>query len=101
MGGIFLRAAARLPIRTFSSGATNSMRGASFLAGIGTAGMSIVKNSGRRNIIVVDVSISLRGDICYLLKVFSDWWDNYGRWRCELTFLSVTGWGSVLHYTAW
>ncbi|THU96615.1 Hydantoinase/oxoprolinase [Dendrothele bispora CBS 962.96] len=27
-------AAARLPIRTFSSGATNSMRGASFLAGI-------------------------------------------------------------------
>ncbi|KAG7087259.1 hypothetical protein E1B28_013239 [Marasmius oreades] len=27
--------AARLPIRTFSSGATNSMRGASFLAGVG------------------------------------------------------------------
>ncbi|KAF8815022.1 hypothetical protein BYT27DRAFT_7201118 [Phlegmacium glaucopus] len=26
--------AARLPIRTFSSGATNSMRGASYLAGI-------------------------------------------------------------------
>ncbi|KAK7058791.1 hypothetical protein VNI00_001415 [Paramarasmius palmivorus] len=32
--------AARLPIRTFSSGATNSMRGASFLAGVGLHGGS-------------------------------------------------------------
>ncbi|KAF8519819.1 hypothetical protein JB92DRAFT_3112076 [Gautieria morchelliformis] len=48
-------AAARLPIRTFSSGATNSMRGASFLAGVGVTDTSMVKNSGGSNIIVVDV----------------------------------------------
>ena len=59
----FFRAAIRLPIRTFSSGATNSMRGASFLAGVGMTGTSIVKNSGGRNIIVVDVSNILRGRV--------------------------------------
>ncbi|KAJ6612262.1 hydantoinase/oxoprolinase [Mycena sp. CBHHK59/15] len=43
--------AARLPIRTFSSGATNSMRGASFLAGI-----DLKKNEGAgKSMIVVDV----------------------------------------------
>ena len=35
-------AAARLPIRTFCSGATNSMRGASYLAGIGEGGKSTI-----------------------------------------------------------
>ncbi|KAJ7678546.1 DUF917-domain-containing protein [Mycena rosella] len=44
--------AARLPIRTFSSGATNSMRGASFLAGI-----DLKKNleGTAKSMIVVDV----------------------------------------------
>ncbi|KAJ7671643.1 hydantoinase/oxoprolinase [Mycena polygramma] len=43
--------AARLPIRTFSSGATNSMRGASFLAGI-----DLQKKEGTsKSMIVVDV----------------------------------------------
>lgn len=44
-------AAARLPIKTFSSGATNSMRGASYLAGI-----DLVKqeNSGN-SVVVVDI----------------------------------------------
>lgn len=34
--------AARIPIRTFSSGATNSMRGAAYLAGLGAGGRSSV-----------------------------------------------------------
>ncbi|KAF8207207.1 Hydantoinase/oxoprolinase-domain-containing protein [Mycena galopus ATCC 62051] len=43
--------AARLPVRTFSSGATNSMRGASFLAGI-----DLKKTAGTgKSMIVVDV----------------------------------------------
>ncbi|KAJ7116355.1 hydantoinase/oxoprolinase [Mycena epipterygia] len=42
--------AARLPIRTFSSGATNSMRGASFLAGIDLK----TKEEAAKNVIVVD-----------------------------------------------
>jgi N-methylhydantoinase A/oxoprolinase/acetone carboxylase beta subunit len=49
------RAASRLPIRTFSSGATNSMRGASFLAGVGATDTGFVRNSSG-GIIVVDVS---------------------------------------------
>jgi hypothetical protein len=49
------RAAARLPIRTFSSGATNSMRGAAYLAGLGAKDSSIVSNTAG-SIIVVDVS---------------------------------------------
>lgn len=61
--GFPFRAAIRLPIRTFSSGATNSMRGASYLAGVGLTDTSIVRNSRERNIIVVDVSNnSLRGE---------------------------------------
>ncbi|KAF9256832.1 Hydantoinase/oxoprolinase [Marasmius fiardii PR-910] len=43
-------AAAKLPIRTFSSGATNSMRGASFLAGIGKN-----KDQQNKSILVADV----------------------------------------------
>ena len=40
-----------MPIKTFSSGATNSMRGASYLAGI-----DLVKQEGSGNsVIVVDV----------------------------------------------
>jgi N-methylhydantoinase A/oxoprolinase/acetone carboxylase beta subunit len=50
----FARAAARLPIRTFSSGATNSMRGAAYLAGLNVKGSSIVSDTGG-NIIVADV----------------------------------------------
>ncbi|KAJ7650661.1 hydantoinase/oxoprolinase [Roridomyces roridus] len=43
--------AARLPVRTFSSGATNSMRGASFLAGI-----NLRKAEGQQqSLVVVDV----------------------------------------------
>ena len=43
--------AARLPIKTFSSGATNSMRGASYLAGI-----DLVKQErSGKSVIVVDV----------------------------------------------
>ncbi|KAL0061493.1 hypothetical protein AAF712_011716 [Marasmius tenuissimus] len=44
-------AAAKLPIRTFSSGATNSMRGASFLAGIG----STSKDKQNQSILVADI----------------------------------------------
>ncbi|KZT25156.1 Hydantoinase/oxoprolinase [Neolentinus lepideus HHB14362 ss-1] len=47
------REAARLPIRTFASGQTNSMRGASYLAGLGSSASEISKKSG--SIIVVDV----------------------------------------------
>ena len=43
-------AAARLPIKTFSSGATNSMRGASYLAGI-----DLVKQENSGNSVVVDI----------------------------------------------
>ncbi|KAJ7746610.1 hydantoinase/oxoprolinase [Mycena metata] len=43
--------AARLPIRTFSSGATNSMRGASFLAGIDLKN----KEETPKSMIVIDV----------------------------------------------
>ncbi|KAF8806685.1 putative hydantoinase/oxoprolinase [Phlegmacium glaucopus] len=43
--------AARLPIRTFSSGATNSMRGASYLAGIDLK----KQESSGKSIIVVDI----------------------------------------------
>ncbi|KAJ7039546.1 hydantoinase/oxoprolinase [Mycena alexandri] len=43
--------AARLPIRTFSSGATNSMRGASFLAGIDLKN----KEEMPKSMIVIDV----------------------------------------------
>lgn len=43
--------ATRLPIKTFSSGATNSMRGASYLAGIDLA----KQESSGKSIIVVDV----------------------------------------------
>lgn len=41
--------AAKIPIRTFSSGATNSMRGAAYLAGLDTGG------SGGSGAIVVDI----------------------------------------------
>ncbi|KAJ6570225.1 hydantoinase/oxoprolinase [Mycena vulgaris] len=44
--------AARLPIRTFSSGATNSMRGASFLAGID---IKKTEEGSAKSMIVVDV----------------------------------------------
>ncbi|KIJ29231.1 hypothetical protein M422DRAFT_37035 [Sphaerobolus stellatus SS14] len=47
------QSAAKLPIRTFSSGATNSMRGAAYLAGLGDKDSSIVKDSNS-SIIVVD-----------------------------------------------
>jgi hypothetical protein len=43
-------AAIRLPIRTFASGQTNSMRGASYLAGIGKQAQEY---SG--NVIVIDI----------------------------------------------
>ncbi len=43
--------AARLPIRTFSSGATNSMRGASYLAGIDLKS----KEETGKGMLVVDV----------------------------------------------
>ncbi|KDQ60434.1 hypothetical protein JAAARDRAFT_191812 [Jaapia argillacea MUCL 33604] len=43
--------AARLPIRTFSSGATNSMRGAAYLGGLDNGG----KGEGRTSTIVVDI----------------------------------------------
>ncbi|KAF8583161.1 Hydantoinase/oxoprolinase [Ramaria rubella] len=52
---ISANAAAHLPIRTFSSGATNSMRGAAFLSGLGTGGGSVVKNNEGSSIIVVDI----------------------------------------------
>ncbi|EPQ50447.1 hypothetical protein GLOTRDRAFT_82362 [Gloeophyllum trabeum ATCC 11539] len=42
--------AARLPIRTFSSGATNSMRGAAYLGGLDTG-----EKGGRTSTIVVDI----------------------------------------------
>ncbi|KZT20834.1 hypothetical protein NEOLEDRAFT_815352 [Neolentinus lepideus HHB14362 ss-1] len=42
--------AARLPIRTFSSGATNSMRGAAYLGGLDTG-----DKQGRTSTIVVDI----------------------------------------------
>ncbi|KAF8521388.1 Hydantoinase/oxoprolinase [Hysterangium stoloniferum] len=47
-------AAARLPIRTFSSGATNSMRGAAFLAGLGLKDGNIVSKTNQ-SIIVADI----------------------------------------------
>ncbi|TFK51971.1 Hydantoinase/oxoprolinase [Heliocybe sulcata] len=47
------REAARLPIRTFASGQTNSMRGASYLAGLSSSTSEVAKKGG--SIIVVDV----------------------------------------------
>ncbi|GJJ11739.1 hypothetical protein Clacol_005977 [Clathrus columnatus] len=46
--------AERLPIRTFSSGATNSMRGAAYLAGVGSS-FSQLNQTRNQSIIVVDV----------------------------------------------
>ncbi|KAI0682250.1 hydantoinase/oxoprolinase [Earliella scabrosa] len=55
-------AAARLPIRTFASGPTNSMRGAAFLAGLDDRAPTALKDGeetgetgGRRPVIVVDI----------------------------------------------
>lgn len=47
-------AAARLPIRTFASGPTNSMRGAAFLAGLDIAGPEEGSSEGNA-VVVVDV----------------------------------------------
>ncbi|EPQ56795.1 hypothetical protein GLOTRDRAFT_92967 [Gloeophyllum trabeum ATCC 11539] len=47
------REAARLPIRTFASGQTNSMRGASYLAGLGSSASEISKKG--QSVIVVDI----------------------------------------------
>ena len=43
--------AARLPIKTFSSGSTNSMRGASYLAGIDL----VTQERSGNSVIVVDI----------------------------------------------
>ncbi|OSD08105.1 hydantoinase/oxoprolinase [Trametes coccinea BRFM310] len=48
-------AAARLPIRTFASGPTNSMRGAAFLSGLDEHHSSAGAPGERRSTIVVDV----------------------------------------------
>ncbi|KAF8524144.1 Hydantoinase/oxoprolinase [Hysterangium stoloniferum] len=49
-------AAARLPIRTFSSGATNSMRGAAYLSGLSVKDAKISSDKGSEgSIIVVDI----------------------------------------------
>ncbi|KAF8582179.1 Hydantoinase/oxoprolinase [Ramaria rubella] len=48
------QAAARLPVRTFSSGATNSMRGAAYLSGLSDKNNDIVSHTDG-SIIVVDI----------------------------------------------
>ncbi|KAL2841747.1 hypothetical protein BJY01DRAFT_249415 [Aspergillus pseudoustus] len=53
--------AARVPIRTFSSGVTNSMRGAAYLSGLGTPksdpawGVKVSQTAGGQSAIVVDI----------------------------------------------
>jgi hypothetical protein len=84
----FGRAAARLPIRTFSSGATNSMRGAAYLSGLGAKGSGIVGNDGG-SIIVVDVSSSF-STLCPNSRQFSlDRRDDNRCWRRMSIFHSV------------
>jgi N-methylhydantoinase A/oxoprolinase/acetone carboxylase beta subunit len=58
-------AAARLPIRTFSSGPTNSMTGAAFLAGVDKTSASSGNNTDSQ-ILVVDIG-GTTTDICALL----------------------------------
>lgn len=53
-----LARAAKLPIRTFSSGATNSMRGASYLASLDSS----IKTSGKP-IIVIDIGGTTTGTL--------------------------------------